>query len=93
MRYLLDTNISERLRPRPDPAVTEWIDGLEPGSCIVSTITVGEIQKGLLGLSPGARRVLLTRWLDEVTAGFADRVLPVDVPIARAWGRVAYQSR
>jgi predicted nucleic acid-binding protein len=94
MRYLLDTNVlSERLRQRPDPAVVGWLDAPERRHCVVSTVTFGEIQKGVLKLEPGRRRSLLERWLDEVPLQFGERVLPVDTPVARAWGGIAHHSR
>lgn len=32
----------------------------------------------------------LERWLRDVLAGFEDRVLPVTLPVAAAWGRQQY---
>ena len=32
----------------------------------------------------------LERWLRDVQAGFEDRVLPVTLPVAAAWGRQQY---
>ena len=32
----------------------------------------------------------LERWLREVASGFEDRVLPVTLPVAAAWGRQQY---
>ena len=29
----------------------------------------------------------LERWLQDVEKGFEDRILPVDLPVAAAWGR------
>jgi hypothetical protein len=94
MRYLLDTNVvSEPFRPRPDPAVVGWVEALEPNRALLSTISVGEIQKGVSNLGDGARRARLLRWLDDVPVTFEGRVLVVDVPVARAWGGIAHHSR
>ncbi len=94
MRYLLDTNVvSDSTKPRPDPQVARWIDGLPPEYLALSTITVGEIQKGASKLEPGAKRTFLIRWLEEIPTEYKERVLPVDVPIARAWGQIADQAR
>lgn len=93
MRYLLDTNVvSEQVRPRPDPVVSAWIGGVEPTDLGVSAVTVGEIQKGVLKLGPGARRSLLSRWLEEFPEQFGSRVLPVNVAIARAWGGISHDA-
>jgi predicted nucleic acid-binding protein len=94
MRYLLDTNVvSDSTKPRPNPRVTRWMGGLPPEHCALSTITVGEIQKGASKLEPGAKRTYLIRWLEEIPTEYRKRVLPVDVPIARAWGRIADEAR
>lgn len=45
--YLIDTNvISERTKKLPDPKVVEWLD--KQRELVVSTITLTEIQYGLL---------------------------------------------
>ena len=94
MRYLLDTNvISDRTRPRPDSAVAAWMGALSPGDVALSTITVGEIQTGVLKLAHGARRTFLSRWLDGISHQFDGRVLPVNVPVARMWGRLMDEAR
>lgn len=94
MRYLLDTNVlSEFSRPRPDPHVIGWVLRQSPGDLAVSSISVGEIQKGILLLPPGKKRETLTRWLDEwLIESFLERSIPVDISIAREWGRSLAES-
>lgn len=94
MRYLLDTNVvSDQTRPRPDPAVAMWISERQNRDMAVSAITFGEIQKGVLNLHPGAKRTFLTGWLEGLPKQFRGRVIPVTLPIARAWGRLADDAR
>jgi predicted nucleic acid-binding protein len=94
VRFLLDTNVvSEPVRPRPEPQLLRWLGQWELDDLSVSSITFGEIQKGLLQLQPGTKRDALTRWYeDDVHEQFRDRVLPVDVPVAREWGRLVAES-
>jgi predicted nucleic acid-binding protein len=57
----------------------------------LSTITIGEIQIGIerqVRLNP-AFAGELDRWLDQTLRVYADRILPVDVSVARRWGRLA----
>lgn len=95
MLYLLDTNVvSEPSRPRPDPRVLTWIVETRREDKAVSTITFGEIEQGIALLSPGRRRWELSRWFEEeVPEQFAEHVIPVDVSIAREWGRIAVMAR
>jgi predicted nucleic acid-binding protein len=94
VRYLLDTNVlSEFYRPRPDPRVTGWFLRQSPGDLVVSTISVGEIEKGVHQLAIGRKRATLAQWLEEwVLDNFGDRAIPVDIAVSRTWGRVLAES-
>lgn len=94
MRYLLDTNVlSELNRPLPDPRVTSWVLRQSLGDLAVSTISVGEIEKGIQLLPIGRKRATLARWMEEwVLEKFGDRAIPVDIAVSRTWGRVLAES-
>ncbi|AMW04307.1 type II toxin-antitoxin system VapC family toxin [Gemmatimonas phototrophica] len=89
-RYLLDTNIvSELAHPHADPRVVTWIQDQAPLTLFISVLLLGEIQKGVARLPAGARRTELSNWMElELPTYFRDRVLPVDLPTARHWGRL-----
>jgi toxin FitB len=93
--FLLDTNlISEVVRPRPEARVLEWLDAVDESLLYLSVLTLGEIRKGLAGLSPGKRRLHLESWLDvELQTRFSGRILPVDVAVANRWGLLAAQAK
>ncbi len=95
MRFLIDTNvISEVRRARADRRVKAWLDLWPDDHLALSAVTFGEIQEGIVRLDAGAHRTALTRWLeDELLEQFGERVLPVDVVIAREWGRLAGEGR
>jgi toxin FitB len=91
MAFLLDTNVlSETRKPRPDPGVIEWITATPPGQLHVSVLSLGEIEQGIariLGRGDHRQAAALQRWLHDIEAGFADRILPVTLPVASAWGQ------
>ena len=94
LRYLLDTNVlSELNRARPDPHVKRWVEQLGHADAALSTITFGEIQKGILKLHPGARRTFLARWLQELPRQYRGRVFSVSVRVAKVWGELEYDAR
>ena len=88
--FLLDTNVvSEMVKPRPSPAVLEWLNATEESLLHLSVLTVGELRKGITRLRPGRRRISLESWLDyDLPLRFSERVLPIDLAIADRWGRI-----
>jgi toxin FitB len=93
--FLLDTNcISELVRPKPEPRVVEWMEAADEAMLYLSVLTIGEIRKGLAGLSQGKRRTHLETWLEvELQTRFAGRIVPVDYAIADRWGLIAAEVR
>ena len=93
--YLLDTNcISELVRPRPAAQVLKWFDAADERLLYLSVLTLGEIRKGVEGLSPGKRRGSLETWVSvDLPARFAGRILPLDAGVADRWGVLAAQAQ
>ena len=93
--YLLDTNcISELVRAEPDPGVMTWLEAADEALLYLSVLTMGEIRKGIAGLSQGKRRTRLETWLEvELRARFAGRILSVDAAVADRWGLLAAGAR
>lgn len=89
--FLLDTNvISEVVRPRPDPRVSQWIEGAEEELLFVSAMTVGEIRKGITALTNETRKAVLETWFSgDLLVRFEGRILAVDQIVAERWGRLA----
>jgi toxin FitB len=94
MRFLVDTNvISELAKPRPDARVRHWAS-IEIEAAFMSSISIGEIIKGIERLAPGKRRSVLEDWLNVLTTdAFKARVIPVDEVIAAEWGRLSVEVR
>ncbi|HUK54993.1 MAG TPA: type II toxin-antitoxin system VapC family toxin [Candidatus Binatia bacterium] len=93
--YLLDTNcISELVRVQPEPRVLAWLEAVDESLLHLSVLTLGEIRKGLAGLSPGKRRTQLEAWLEvELRARFAGRILGIDAGVADRWGVLAAAAK
>ncbi|HEV8239786.1 MAG TPA: type II toxin-antitoxin system VapC family toxin [Thermoanaerobaculia bacterium] len=90
MTYLLDTNVVSELRKakagKADPAVAAWAARVPAASLFISVVTVQELEIGVLLVerrdAPQGR--VLRAWLkDYVFPAFADRILPIDVAVAR----------
>jgi toxin FitB len=93
--FLLDTNcIFELVRPKPEIRVLEWMDATDEAMLYLSVLTVGEIRKGLAGLTQGKRRTRLETWLEvELQGRFSGRIVPIDAAIADRWGLLAAEGK
>jgi hypothetical protein len=89
--YLLDTNVlSETRKRQPSAGVADWIAATPPDRLHVSVLTLGELERGIArvrGRGDRHQASALERWLRDVETGFEDRILPVNLPVAAAWGR------
>jgi toxin FitB len=88
--YLLDTNVVAELRKaragKADKSVTAWANSVAPASLFLSTITVLEMELGVLLMErrDAAQGAILRAWLDgHVLTAFADRILVIDTTVAR----------
>jgi predicted nucleic acid-binding protein len=87
--YLLDTNvISETRKPRPHPAVLEWIRSVDEGSLYLAAVTLAELQKGveITRRQDMQKANEITGWIDRITSGF--EILPAGELIFREWARL-----
>jgi toxin FitB len=90
--YLLDTNvISETRKTRADDGVLAFLTAADAAGLFLSVLTVGELRKGVAarGRIDSAAAERLGTWVDSIETTFADRVLPVDVTVARLWGELS----
>ncbi len=90
MSFLVDTcALSELRKPRPSPPVVDWFQAARPEDLFASSLTFGEIRKGVENLAPGRRRTQIAEWLEtELADWFEGRVLPVSLGVADGWGRL-----
>ena len=90
--YLIDTVVLSELRKRERHAgVVQWLRSKAVDALFLSAITIGEIERGVL--RQRAKNAVfaeaLGAWLDRTVETYADRILPVDTPVARRWGRLS----
>ncbi len=90
MSYLIDTNVlSELRRKSPDPGVVAWFSQRPSATLYLSVLSLGEIRKGIEGVSDSVRRQALVDWLEtDLPAFFTGRILLVDAAVADRWGRL-----
>ena len=86
--FLLDTNcVSELIRSKPEPRVTDWMRVADERLLYLSVLTLGEIRKGAAALPQSKRRTYLESWLEsDLPARFSGRILAIDNAVADRWG-------
>jgi predicted nucleic acid-binding protein len=93
VRYLLDTCVlSEMVKSTPDANVIRWFEARKPHELYISAMTWGELQRGVARLPQSKRRSELTAWLEQLEAGFEDRILAFDQTTSEAWARMTVQA-
>lgn len=91
MSYLVDTNVfSEQAKPTPDAQVIEWLRQHE-SELYVSTITIGEIRRGIERLPDGKRKAQLQQWLQSLCDCMQGRILGFNTSTAHVWGQLKAQ--
>ena len=92
MGFLLDTNIVAELRKaeRCRSSVRAWFVGVPFDEIYLSVLLFGELQRGIEKLSvrdlPASRS--LERWSNGLMSAHQERILDVNLEIARIWGNL-----
>ena len=87
--YLLDTDVISVLRKDEGTSnLTGWMSAQRMPDLYISVVSIGEIERGIARQQRRNPEFALTlaSWLDDVLAVYGDRILPVDLPVARRWG-------
>jgi len=96
-RYLLDTNIiSNVVKPEPSEALLIWLAAQKDDDLFIASLTVAEIQRGILEKPAGRKRRVLDAWFagpEGPQAIFAGRVLPFDERAGLIWARLMADGR
>lgn len=87
--YLLDTNVISELRKagsgRADKNVVKWADSQSINTLFISSITVLEIEMGILlkERKDIQQAAVLKTWMNShVLPAFSDKILPFDTSVA-----------
>jgi predicted nucleic acid-binding protein len=92
--YLLDTNVVSELRkPRPHPAVVDWLRGVPADSLHLCALSLGELQAGVevTRAQDTKKAEEIEFWIDQVANTW--NVLPMDARVMRAWARLMVGKR
>ena len=88
MKYLLDTCVvSETISRNPNPVVNAWLNGIDEENLFISSLTVGEIRKGIFKMPDCKRKTVLANWLDLLKANYVGRIVYVSTEVADEWGK------
>jgi len=89
--FLVDTNVlSEAVRARPDTKIVTWLRENER-ELYISTVTIGEIRRGIERLPDGKRKAALRVWLQDLCHRMRGRVLSFNTSTANVWGQLKAQ--
>ena len=100
-RYLLDTDVLSAFapgkseKPAIDKRTANWFDR-NAENLFLSAVTAIELEAGLLKLgrtSPGRWHAELSLWFAEVLGEYGERILPLDLAVARIASQVTDRSK
>ena len=93
MSFLLDTNVMSELRKgdRANAQVFEWFNEVADDEIHLSVLAIGELRRGVetIRKRDPVQAAALDRWVGRLVANHAERIVPVDGPVADRWGRLA----
>lgn len=94
MSFLLDTCVlSEIVKPQPNAGLVNWLAKQNSNTLFISSLTLGELSKGIAKLAEGQRKAFLADWLNtQVIQNFSSRVLDLDAAVALEWGATQAES-
>jgi predicted nucleic acid-binding protein len=84
----VDTNVfAETVKPNPEARVVTWLRSNE-ANLYISTITIGEMRRGVERLPGRARKALLMNWLELLCERMEGRILSFNTSTAHVWGQL-----
>jgi len=94
VKYLIDTCvISELAKAAPNEKVASWAAQIDEEEFYLSSLTFGEIHKGISKLLPSKRRERLHQWVEcDLKERFRNRIINIDLEVAKVWGKIQGQS-
>jgi predicted nucleic acid-binding protein len=91
--FLPDTNVISELRKRERcaPKVSAWAGTVPPSQDFLSVVVVGELRRGavLKRRTDPPTADALEKWIALLIQLCSDRIFPIPLEIAYAWGRLS----
>ena len=88
MSYLVDTNVfCELAKTKPNEQVIKWLRNHE-SELYLSTISIGEIRRGIEVLPAGERKKALQAWFSALCKRMEGRILSFNTSTAHVWGQL-----
>lgn len=86
--YLLDTvALSATRTPRRNPAMQVWLEAHSTEDMYLSSISLGEIERGIITARDRTLAIQLEAWLENLIEAYSDWTLDFDTAAARVWGQ------
>ena len=88
--FVLDTClVSEFARKAPNPGVVAWMRQQVEAELMLTTMTLGEVVKGIERLPPGPKRTELEAWFsNDLLHRFRGRIYSLDTAASYEWGKL-----
>jgi toxin FitB len=90
MAYLVDTNVISELRKGAlcNEGVARWFAATSEDDLFCSVLVIGELRRGVerVRRRDASGAAALERWLTNLATAYAERILPITLPIAQLWG-------
>lgn len=94
MKTLVDTCVlSEARHPQGSRRVRDRLAAIEDRDLYLSVVTIGEIVKGIELLPKSKKKHELEVWIRDLQDHHADRILPIDLRVARVWGQMSAKAQ
>lgn len=92
---LLDTNVvSELMRPRPEPAVLDWVASVPRRDLYISAIVAAELLFGVASLPAGKKQNTLKILVEQtILEDFRGQILAFDLAAARCYAEILQMRR
>lgn len=90
MKYLLDTCvISELVKSKPNKKVVSWIEKIDEDNFFLSSLTFGELYKGIAKLPDSKKKKKLSQWIGhDLKERFTGKIFDIDLLVAKTWGEI-----
>ncbi|MBL8915471.1 MAG: type II toxin-antitoxin system VapC family toxin [Archangium sp.] len=91
MSFLLDTCVlSEFAKRVPSPVVSRWLDEQEERGLFITTVSIGEMEKGIAALRDAGRQRKMRTFLENaIVDRFRERILETTGVVWRRWGALS----